>query len=202
MKFLLVILVVILSLAFKAQTFPRSKSTLGEDSHSKTKELTDDFTIQSRIYNGESAKKGQFPYIVFLDITLNDGNRTSCGGSIIDNSWILTAAHCTHNAVSIEILYGSTKYEVGQFSHEVDADHFIQHEDYDDDSLEHDVALIRTPHVDFTDMVDKVVLADSDNDYEGYWSVASGWGTSPRTVIHQRIFSTPISRYLEMKNAG
>ncbi|KAH8395075.1 hypothetical protein KR215_009498, partial [Drosophila sulfurigaster] len=134
------------------------------------------FNIQQRIYKGEDAQKGQFPYIVSLSISLSDNNGALCGGSIIDHTWILTAAHCTHKAKSIKIFYGSTKVAQGEFSHEVNTDNIIEHEHYDDDTLENDLALIRTPHVDYSELVNKVSLADRDNDYEGAWAVASGWG--------------------------
>ncbi|XP_060656158.1 serine protease 1-like [Drosophila nasuta] len=137
---------------------------------------TKNFNIQQRIYNGEDAQKGQFPYIVSLSISLSDDNGALCGGSIIDHTWILTAAHCTHKAKSIKIFYGSTKVAQGEFSHEVNTDNIIEHEHYDDDTLENDLALIRTPHVDYSELVNKVSLADRDNDYEGAWAVASGWG--------------------------
>ncbi|KAL7732803.1 hypothetical protein ACLKA6_005939 [Drosophila palustris] len=142
----------------------------------ETKDLPRYLSTQQRIYNGDKAKKGQFPYIVLLSITLNDGKFSMCGGSIIDNSWILTAAHCTDNARSIEIFYGTIKRSKGKFSHKVGAEHITQHDGYNDTTLEHDVALIHTPHVQFSKLVNKVELADRDSDYEGSWAVASGWG--------------------------
>ncbi|KAL7732797.1 hypothetical protein ACLKA6_005934 [Drosophila palustris] len=133
-------------------------------------------SIQQRIFNGNTADEGQFPYIVFLSITLRNGRSSFCGGSIIDNSWILTAAHCTDNARSIKIFFGTTRKGESQFSHTVGADHIVRHEDYDDETLENDVALIHTPRVKFSDVINKVKLADGDHDYEGSWAVASGWG--------------------------
>lgn len=44
----------------------------------------------SRIVGGSVASRNQFPYQVALIIN----NSGFCGGSIISNAWVLTAAHC------------------------------------------------------------------------------------------------------------
>jgi secreted trypsin-like serine protease len=43
-----------------------------------------------RITNGYAAERGQFPWQVGLVIN----SRSFCGGSLISNQWVLTAAHC------------------------------------------------------------------------------------------------------------
>jgi len=44
----------------------------------------------NRITGGSTAARGQFPWQVALLID----NAWFCGGSLISNQWVLTAAHC------------------------------------------------------------------------------------------------------------
>ncbi|EDV96776.1 serine protease 1 [Drosophila grimshawi] len=132
--------------------------------------------IEGRIVNGYTAEKGQIPFIVGLSFDSDEGSWW-CGGSIVDNAWILTAAHCTFGASSVIIYYGTTKLDHGDPTHNVNSDDFVEHPDYDDDTMDNDVALIRTPSVSYTDLIQSVTLPDSrDNRYEGSWSTSCGWG--------------------------
>ena len=49
---------------------------------------------QDRIVGGTEAKRNEFPWQAWLIISLGKGRYYSCGGSLISNQWILTAAHC------------------------------------------------------------------------------------------------------------
>lgn len=44
----------------------------------------------SRIIGGIEAEAGEFPWLV----SIQAGNEHFCGGAIIDEWWIVTAAHC------------------------------------------------------------------------------------------------------------
>lgn len=46
----------------------------------------------NRIYGGEDALPGEFPHQVSLQVRFF--NSHICGGSLITDQWILTAAHC------------------------------------------------------------------------------------------------------------
>lgn len=54
------------------------------------------FKIDDRIFGGQEAAVGQFPYQVSLRFLMEpaSGFVHVCGGSIITNRFVLTAAHC------------------------------------------------------------------------------------------------------------
>lgn len=57
------------------------------------------YALPGRIVGGGDAESGQFPY----QISLRNRNSHTCGGSILNEKWILTAAHCVvYDGVGIE----------------------------------------------------------------------------------------------------
>ncbi|XP_004928979.1 collagenase isoform X2 [Bombyx mori] len=63
---------------------------------------------QNRIIGGWLATEGQFPYKVSVRNVSPVGGVSACGGSIIHNEWILTAAHCVARRESFVIRLGLT----------------------------------------------------------------------------------------------
>ncbi|XP_062134761.1 serine protease 1-like [Drosophila sulfurigaster albostrigata] len=133
----------------------------------------------SIITHGYPAYEGKAPYIVSLNLRRDDSNGlTLCGGSIIAHNWVLTAAHCTNDKHYVDIHYGSNWRWNGQYNHRVRSNNFIQHHLWPNTNG-NDIALIRTPHVDFTDRVNRVRLPtfNQRNElFENWWAVTCGWG--------------------------
>nr|XP_004650757.2 ovochymase-2 [Jaculus jaculus] len=49
-----------------------------------------DFSTFSRIIGGSQVEKGSYPW----QVSLRQGRKHICGGSIISSQWVITAAHC------------------------------------------------------------------------------------------------------------
>lgn len=101
----------------------------------------DAFTIDSRIVSGQEAKLGQFPYYAFLNIHKGHGG-FACGASLLNEEWLLTAAHCLEGADLLEVVLGESQLEYqqpGAVVIEVESDGFLIHPDYYPESALNDI---------------------------------------------------------------
>lgn len=60
---------------------------------------------QTRIIGGDSAKDGAWPSVVRLELSMPDGGKRLCAGTLISSVWVLSAAHCFHNPQNQQVVF-------------------------------------------------------------------------------------------------
>ncbi|XP_048507783.1 chymotrypsin-2-like isoform X2 [Athalia rosae] len=141
---------------------------------STTAEATEE-QDEVKIVGGIPAKAGQFPYQVSLR---TKDNKHFCGGSILNERWILTAAHCLagSNDDSVAVVVGTTTLDSGGDSYK--SLKVIPHPDYSQFLIRDDIGLIEVEKpIVYGDNVKPVVLPTEDFNKTDYPAVLSGWGT-------------------------
>nr|XP_057917980.1 chymotrypsin-like protease CTRL-1 [Doryrhamphus excisus] len=133
--------------------------------------------LNTRIAGGEDAQEGSWPWQVYLAVN----GQFTCGGMLISNEWVLTAAHCI-NTVSLPLwtLYLGRHNQSGPNPNEVSRNlsQIIQHPDYASLTRENDVALMKlsTP-VNYTNYIQPICIASNSSQIRnGTMCWATGWG--------------------------
>ena len=50
--------------------------------------------MRSSIIGGQNAQKHVWPWMVHLNMSDGNGHKWRCGGTILNEQWLLTAANC------------------------------------------------------------------------------------------------------------
>lgn len=136
----------------------------------------------SRIVGGKEVKPHSLPYQVGL--TLHMGSKSGwCGGSLISNQFVLTAAHCAQPADKVTVFLGAhniKENEKSQIRIEVPKQNLIVHEQWDSKTLTNDIALIKLPNpIQFNENIKPVNLPRRREQQKNFVNenvLASGWG--------------------------
>ncbi|XP_055336092.1 trypsin alpha-3-like [Paramacrobiotus metropolitanus] len=151
--------------------------------------LSDAFPTPHKIVGGSAVNKGDHPYQIHLQMTLSvfgifEMTRFGCGGSIISDRWILTAAHCIKDYDGRTTLKPSKMLvRVGQHDSSLLESHarnykvlqVIEHPKFNPDTMANDVALLEVETIAFTEYVQPIGMTQA-SPVGGDALTVSGWG--------------------------
>ncbi|XP_046801963.1 chymotrypsin BI-like [Lucilia cuprina] len=132
----------------------------------------------ARIVAGNRATRGQFPWHVVIWVDEKDGKVDNCGGSIISDIWILTAAHCVDGENYAALIFDTI--DIMNYQINMSSTIFFLHPKYDPDTLFNDIALIKLPTpLKFNENLNKIDLIsskESSKNFVGAQAIISGFG--------------------------
>ncbi|KAL0274765.1 UNVERIFIED_CONTAM: hypothetical protein PYX00_002814 [Menopon gallinae] len=141
-------------------------------------------TYVRRIVGGQDARLGEFPYQISLQT--RSQRRHFCGGSILNDHVILTAAHCVApnyigNPTALQIVAGLLRQSNPSGAQTIGVKRIIKHPKYTTGVQPNDIAiLILASSLKFNSNVQPIRLPSPGAEFNGD-TILSGWGSVSNT---------------------
>ncbi|XP_054431945.1 serine protease 55 [Pteronotus mesoamericanus] len=130
----------------------------------------------SRITEGMEAEVGEFPWLV----SIQAGNEHFCGGTIIDEWWIVTAAHCLYSGdlepKDLSVVLGTSDLQSPSLEIK-GVTSIVLHKDFERSNMNNDIALLLlNSQITFNDLKKPICMPrqPSPSTWSECW--VAGWG--------------------------
>lgn len=105
-------------------------------------------TLTFHILGGVATNPGDFPHMAALgypDFDANESIAWNCGGSLVSENFVLTAAHCLTRSQPTVVRLGQVNLtpDTVEGAEEIPIAETIMHPDYRSNRVYHDIALVR-----------------------------------------------------------
>lgn len=133
-----------------------------------------------RIMGGEPVDCTVVPWQARVQIVRDDGTYRICGGSIIGDRYILTAAHCVNgrNARHLRVILGDYDHNIIDVNKETfRVRRIMKHDDWDEETKDGDIAILNlTRRIHFDNPCKQKICRNPDFQFNGRSCIVSGWG--------------------------
>jgi secreted trypsin-like serine protease len=150
------------------------------------------------IVGGTAVPNGKYPFMAYLKLYRNGKRSGFCGGSLIDQDSVLTAAHCLKNTTGAVVVIGRTDLRNKNRGQEIGASRPFIHPHYNGSGYDAGVLKLKRA-VKGIKPIKLATARQNDLEKPGHILTASGWGVRKQRIVrpdilpkHMREVSIPV----------
>ncbi|XP_072920642.1 uncharacterized protein [Hemitrygon akajei] len=153
---------------------------------------------EPHVHGGRVSLPGEWPWQISLHLKKKGKFRHSCGGSIISDHWIITAAHCFESAEKNKMwrIYAgiTTLSDITNETPFYEIERIIIHENFNSDTEDCDIALLKLKQaIVFNDYQMPICLPASEKQVpSGSQCWVTGWGETKAGKTSQILLNTNV----------
>ncbi|KAM4575669.1 granzyme G-like [Fundulus diaphanus] len=135
------------------------------------------------VIGGHEVVSHSRPYVVLLKMIDQNDNSKFCGGFLITEDFVMTAAHC--QAKSYEVILGLHKYKGHHSTMKLSVKEDFPHNYYNESDYTNDIMLLKlSPKAMWNDKVRPIDLADQQGSSLPTLCSVCGWGPTSTDKTH------------------
>ncbi|XP_069006263.1 granzyme G-like [Embiotoca jacksoni] len=148
--------------------------------HCKLATLMLILTLDCRVHTGEiigghEAEAHSRPHMVLLERHMDGGHKTYCGGFLLNEEFVMTAAHC--HAKSYQVILGLHNFNTKKDIQRVSVGRTFPHKGYNRSDFKDDIMLLQlSAKANINNNVKPIALADQGDDSLPKPCSVAGWG--------------------------
>uniref|UniRef100_A0A3B5LS35 trypsin n=1 Tax=Xiphophorus couchianus TaxID=32473 RepID=A0A3B5LS35_9TELE len=148
-----------------------------------------------KIIGGHVAEPHSRPYMVFIRRHLANNEESFCDGFLLNEDFVMTAAHCQANNYTIYLGVDNTKSLKNDEIQDRTVEKAFPHENYDKNAYIDDIMLLKlSSRAVVNNFVKPVALASQDDVTLPKSCIVSGWGqTRPDGVISDKLMEMNVT---------
>ncbi|XP_043985090.1 granzyme E isoform X1 [Gambusia affinis] len=148
-----------------------------------------------KIIGGHVAEPHSRPYMVFIRRHLANNEESFCDGFLLNEDFVMTAAHCQANNFTVYLGVDNTKFLKNDEIQDRTVEKAFPHENYDKNAFIDDIMLLKlSSRAVVNNFVKPIALASHDDVTLPKSCIVSGWGqTRPDGVISDKLMEMNVT---------